>query len=104
MPFWEVNTSTEASEMLGQHTQAGFLQPVYALNVNLSLIVRSGRLVALATIYRSILSRLKRHFGFIAALSAYYREHLTWSPVIAISVTLRFPCSAAIGTAPRLIL
>jgi len=63
--------------------------------------------VAVAAIHRPVLSRLKRHFTVLAALSAYCRMHLAASFVPAEAVALRSPCFATgraalgfIGIAP----
>jgi hypothetical protein len=71
----------------------------------ITLSVRSNLVVALATIYRSAFSRLERDFGFLTALGARRREHLTSGPVAVaiITVTLGFPGLAAGGTALGLI-
>jgi hypothetical protein len=70
-----------------------------------ALSTQSDFVVALATIDRSAVGRLKRHFGLFAALGAYGRKHLAWETVVvtAISVPLCLPCLSARGTALGLI-
>ena len=70
-----------------------------------ALSTQSDFTVALATIDRPAVGRLKRHFGVSAALGAYGRKHLAREPiaVTTISVPLCLPCLSAWGTALGLI-
>jgi hypothetical protein len=71
----------------------------------LALPAQFNLVVALATVYRSALTGLERHFGFLATLSAYYPVHLAPGPVAVaiIPVTLCFPGFTAGGAALGLI-
>jgi len=46
-----------------------------------ALSTQSDLIVAISTIDRPAVGRLKRHFGVFAALGAYGRKHLAWEPV-----------------------
>jgi hypothetical protein len=71
-------------------------QPLQVIGVNPVLSVQPDFIVALAAIYRSAFSWLKRHFGFLTTLGAHRGEHLARSVAIATaSVTLGFSCLAA---------
>ena len=78
---------------------------MYVLNIKLALSAQSGLSVALTTIHRSTFAGLERDFGFLTTLGAYGRKHLASGPVAVaiISVTLRFPCFTACGTALGLV-
>lgn len=66
---------------------------MYVIKFKVVLSAQFEFIVAIAAINWSVFTRLKRHFGFSAALSAYYREHLPWSSVAisTIAITLRLP-------------
>ena len=70
-----------------------------------ALSTHSDFTVAIATIDRLAIERLKRHFGVFAALGAYGRKHLAWETVAVTttSIPLCLPCLAAWGTALGLI-
>jgi len=70
-----------------------------------ALSTHSDSTVAIATIDRPAIDRLKRHFGVFAALGAYGRKHLAWEPVVVTttSIPLCLPCLAAWRTALGLI-
>jgi hypothetical protein len=70
-----------------------------------ALSTQSDFIVAISTIDRPAIGRLKRHFGVFAALSAYGRKHLAWETVVVITifVPLCLPRLAARGTALGLI-
>jgi len=53
-----------------------------------ALSTQSDFTVAIATIDRPAVGRLKRHFGVFAALGAYGRKHLAWETV---AVTTSIP-------------
>ena len=55
--------------------------------------------IAVATIHRPTLARFKWHFGILATLGAYRREHLASASVATIPATLRLPGLAARQTA-----
>jgi len=69
--------------------------------VKSALSTQSDFAVAISTIDRPAIDRLKRHFGVFAALGAYGREHLAWGSVAVAttSVPLCLPCLSAWGTA-----
>jgi hypothetical protein len=75
------------------------------LMVKPALSTLSDSIVAIATIDRPAIYRLKRHFGVFAALGAYDRKHLAWEPVAVTttSIPLCLPCLSAWGTALGLI-
>ena len=83
----------------------GIPQPMHVLEVTPGLSTQSHFTVAIATIDRSTIPRLKRYFSIFAALGACCREHLASEPVAVatISVSLCLPCLAAWGTALGLI-
>jgi len=62
-----------------------------------ALSTQSDFTVAIATIDRPAIDRLKRHFGVFAALGAYGRKHLAWEPVVVTttSIPLCLPYLAA---------
>ena len=69
-----------------------------------ALSTQSDFTVAISTIDRPAIGRLKRHFGVLAALGAYGRKHLAWEPVaVTTIIPLCFPCLSAWGTALGLI-
>ena len=69
-----------------------------------ALSTQSDFTIALATIDRPAIGRLKRHFGVFAALGAYGRKHLAWETVVVTTIIpLCLPCLAARGTALWLI-
>jgi hypothetical protein len=70
-----------------------------------ALSTQSDFTVAIATIDRPAIDRLKRHFGVFAALGAYDRKHLAWGPVVVTttSIPLCLPCLTAWWTALGLI-
>jgi hypothetical protein len=70
-----------------------------------TLSTRSDFTVAIATIDRPAIGRLKRHFGVFAALGARGGKHLAWESVAATttSAPLCLPCLPARGTALGLI-
>jgi len=70
-----------------------------------ALSAQSDFTVALATIDRPAVGRLKRYFGVFAALGAYGSKHLAREPVAVttISIPLCLPCLSAWGTALGLI-
>jgi hypothetical protein len=78
---------------------------MYLLCLRLVLSILSDFAVALATVDWSAFSRLEGDFGFLTALGAYRREHLTPGPVAVaiITVALCFPGFAAGGTALGLV-
>jgi len=65
----------------------------------------SGLTVAIAAIHWSAFTGLKRHFGFLATLSAYGGEHLASGSVavVIVSGTLCLPGFATSGATLRLI-
>jgi len=65
---------------------------------NQVLITLSDFTVAIATVNRPITTRFKGDFGVLAAFGTRHRKHLASGPVAA-SVTLCFPCLAALRTA-----
>jgi hypothetical protein len=78
---------------------------MHVVEIPLALSSWSDFVVAIATIDRSAVARLKRHFGVFAALGAHGGKHLARQPkaVTAVPVSLCFPCLAAWGTALGLI-
>jgi len=62
-----------------------------------ALSIQPDFIVALATIDRPAVGRLKRHFGVFAALGAYGRKHLAWETVAVTTTSIPFylPCLAA---------
>jgi len=70
-----------------------------------ALPTQSDFIVAVATIDRPAVGRLKRHLGVFTAIGTYGRKHLAWEPVAVAttSMPLCFPCLAARGTALGLI-
>ncbi len=70
-----------------------------------ALSTQSDFTVAIATIDRPAITRLKRYFGVFAAVGAYCRKHLASEPVAVatIFVSLCLPCLTAWGTALGLI-
>jgi len=75
------------------------------MSVKPALSTQSDFIVAIATIDRPAIGRLKRHFGVFAALGAYSRKHLARETVAVTttSIPLCLPCLAAWGTALGLI-
>ena len=65
--------------------------------VTLALSTQSDFVVAISTIDRPAVGRLKRHFSVYAALGAYGRKHLAWETVAvtATCIPLCLPCLAA---------
>ena len=53
-----------------------------------ALSTQSDFTVAIATIDRPAIDRLKRHFGVFAALGAYGRKHLAWEPVVVTTTSI----------------
>jgi hypothetical protein len=72
---------------------------MYFLHINSNLSTYSDFSVAIAAIHWPVLAWLEWHFGLLATLSAYSREHLALRPVAiaiaTVAVLLRFPCLAA---------
>ena len=61
-----------------------------------ALSTQSDFTVAISTIDRPAIGRLKRHFGVFAALGTYGRKHLAWEPVaVTTAIPLCLPCLAA---------
>jgi len=79
---------------------------MYVIQCKVVLFTQFDFIVAITAINWPVFTRLKRHFGFGTALSAYYGVHFAWSPraVSTIVITLRLPRPTAVRTAPRLIL
>jgi hypothetical protein len=75
------------------------------VHVKPALSTQSDFTVAIATIDRPAVGRLKRHLGVSAALGAYGGKHLAREPVAVttIPVPLCLPCLSAWGTALGLI-
>jgi hypothetical protein len=75
------------------------------VHIKPALSTQSDFTVAIATIDRPAVGRLKRHFGVSAAVGAYGGKHLARAPVAVttISVPLCLPCLSAWGTALGLI-
>ena len=78
-------------------------QPIHVLKIIPVLSTQSDFTVALTTIDRSTITRLKRYFGVFAALGAYCRKHLASGAIVAVSITLCLPCLTARRTALWLI-
>src|SRR4030042_5737448 len=78
---------------------------MYALKAKPALSAGSDFTVAIATVHRLVTAGFKRYLGILAALGAFYREHLTTLSIAraAVSVALCFPCLAARGAALGLI-
>ena len=62
-------------------------QPMYVLKVTLALSTQSDFTVAIATIDRSTIARLKRYFGVFAALCACCVKHLATGSIAAVPVS-----------------
>jgi len=65
---------------------------------------QSDAAVAVAAVDGSVFAGLERDFGVFAALGAYCLEHLPPTSEAAIAAAFGLPGSAAIGTAPGLVL
>ena len=57
---------------------------MYALMAKLALSIQSDLIVAITAVHWPAVTGLKRYFGILATLGAYYREHLAGSVAIAI--------------------
>ena len=77
-----------------------------SFSLKIVLSAQFSFVVAITAVDWSVFTRLERHFGLLAALSAYYGEHLSWSSraISTSTIALCFPCTAALRTASRLVL